>query len=813
MTTSTPKKDDQTSIFNGAMTGMGLASSALAEDDRTLTPVSVTGRVIEDQGTEALEVILQMKAVRSSASYVEHSLINPIVQTMAPNPMSFAGWGHHPMMYGYGQHPAFYRPQPPVPPPPTRSSQPSKRSKSVNPGSAPTPVSIEAISPAFSAATPAEVASEGNRSMRGESVEPKPTQTKKKKGQHPFTQQPLKRAPPKEEKGKEVAPIGSAFDILTSLATRLNSVDGSAEPPPPDTEEGQLLDCMIAWLKTAAGARMSEAIGLAAATPAASSQSADGLTPAGAIEIPGSPVPPTEAASSQSMSSSQLSSLQSSSQQSSLEPSSQQLSLQSSSQQSTSQHASSSQPKPQLIASSNTLQSKPGRIVLGNRANVGNKQPAKRVVSDGKGSSKSVSRSTSGPQPSTSNGGKKRSIDESEHGVPNKAKRQKTGRSVSNSSVDVDDNNTTSSSSLKVPETVRGKGTLEFPSTSEILGIKFAPRRAYSANLGASGSSTAAVPKKTAPEPETPKQQRRQAGTSQIFGGIAPTSPFISGDGADESLFSEAGSPVKNRTYSPFKPMGRRASDADQRAADAVRPSSPCERRAKSGGAKNKEPKTPVRMLGRGVTRSPSPPDARTPQPQWAVDLPPSSPPPPSSPVDSTPTELEDEEDSAETQQPQRENVDINESPSKIFARYFDLGPQDEGDLAASLLAGTSSSFPSSDNELGSDFTLGLEDSGGLTRFDSSTSFQYNEYNWSESALMSSLGERSEGELDRNLDGNGAASDIDFDVGDLLGWITQAPSDGSVFDASNLETTNPASEGTTDADQDPLRVLLGGCVV
>lgn len=56
-------KDATSSIFSGAMTGMGLVSHALAEDDRTLTPVSVTGKVIEDQGTEALEVILQMKAV------------------------------------------------------------------------------------------------------------------------------------------------------------------------------------------------------------------------------------------------------------------------------------------------------------------------------------------------------------------------------------------------------------------------------------------------------------------------------------------------------------------------------------------------------------------------------------------------------------------------------------------------------------------------------------------------------------------------------------------------------------------------------
>lgn len=707
---------------------------------------------------------------------------------MAPSAMAFAGWGHPPpMMYGYPQHPSFFR-QPPVPPPTTtRPSQSSKRSKSANPVSAPTPASTEATSPAVSASTPAtEAASEGNLPLRGESVrsesvEPKPLQQKKKKAQHPFTQQPLRRAIPKEEKGKEPAMMGSPLDIFTSLATRLNSVDGSTEPPAPDTAEGQLLDCMVAWLKTAAGARISEAIGLPAATPTASSQSADGLTPAGAIEIPGSPAPTTEPASSQSMSSSQLSS-----------------------QPSTSQQASSSQPTEQPIASSsNASQSKPGRTVLGNRANVGNKQPTKRVVSDGKGSSKSISRSISGPQPGPSNAGKKRGIEEAEHGGPNKAKRQKTGRTVSGSSMDIS-TNTDSSPSTKGTETVKGKRVIEFPSTSEILGIKFAPRRAYSANL-ASGSNTILPPKKSIPEPETPKPQKRQSNGSYLMGSIEPTSPFMPGEGADESLFSEAGSPVKNRIFSPYKPMGRRASDVDDLAADAIRPSSPCERRASLG--KNKDPKTPVRNPRPPVTRSPSPPDTRTPQPHWAMDLPPSSPPPPSSPIDSTPTELEDEEDPLEgqQQQPPTEEVNVNESPSKIFARYFDLGPQDGGDLATSLLGGASSSFPSSDNELDSDFTFGLEGS--------STSYQYNEYNWSDSALMSSLGESSEGEPDGEVNGNGATSDLDFDVGELLGWITQAPGTSSTFQPSNLPAENPASEGATDEERDPLRDLLGGCVV
>ncbi len=61
--------DGVASKFSGLMTGMGLVSHALQEDDRTLSPVSVTGRIIEDQGGEALEVILQMKSVSFNRSH------------------------------------------------------------------------------------------------------------------------------------------------------------------------------------------------------------------------------------------------------------------------------------------------------------------------------------------------------------------------------------------------------------------------------------------------------------------------------------------------------------------------------------------------------------------------------------------------------------------------------------------------------------------------------------------------------------------------------------------------------------------------
>lgn len=60
---TSPPASDVASKFSGVMTGMGLTSHAMQEDDRVLNPVSVTGKIVEDQGEEALEVILQMKAV------------------------------------------------------------------------------------------------------------------------------------------------------------------------------------------------------------------------------------------------------------------------------------------------------------------------------------------------------------------------------------------------------------------------------------------------------------------------------------------------------------------------------------------------------------------------------------------------------------------------------------------------------------------------------------------------------------------------------------------------------------------------------
>lgn len=68
--------DPQTAAtFNGVMTGLGLVSHALQEDEAIINPVSVTGKIIDDNGRESLEVILQLKMVRKYHSVVSNNLM------------------------------------------------------------------------------------------------------------------------------------------------------------------------------------------------------------------------------------------------------------------------------------------------------------------------------------------------------------------------------------------------------------------------------------------------------------------------------------------------------------------------------------------------------------------------------------------------------------------------------------------------------------------------------------------------------------------------------------------------------------------
>lgn len=594
-------------------------------------------------------------------------------------------------------------------------------------------------------------------------------------------------------------------DIFVSLATRLNSVDGGSEPPAPDTEEGQLLDCMVAWLKTAAGARIAAEIGMSAPTPAASSIGTDGSTPAEAIEIPASP-PPTRSLSSQAP-----------------------------------QHATSSrrlscsQPKTQPVASTSTSsQTKAGRVVLGNKPNAMPKPT--RVVSGGKPVGKSMNRSVSG-----AHGTRKRAIDDEEYG-PSK-KRQKTIRSAS--IAPAMSNAQPSSGLAKTAEVAKGKGLFDFPKSSDILGIKFAPKRAYSTNLDSSSLKEHTVTRKQ-PEPETPRPRENDNGRHRGSTNFDLTSPFVGGEGgADDSLFSEAGTPAVLRTFSPFKPMGRRG-DGEERMTDGMRPSSPCERRATIGGsAARMPPQSPIRMLGRSSAKTPSPNSAtRTPQPRWAADLPPSSPPPPSSPVatdctSSTPADPDEDEtdvsphgDDKPARQPEDE-PNVNESPSKVFARYFDFDNRsDAGDLAASLLSetatepGTGTVTPSdmeseAGYEMGFNFNLddlNLENADSSNpEYGSSSSFTFEEFGWSDGTVGNGRGDSSDGELDAG----GASSDLDFDVGELWRWMQQR-SDGRSNAAGQVITPEATSSAPQSADasdgaaaegEDSLRSLLGGCVV
>ena len=49
---------------HGVMTGMGLISHAFAEADGTNNPLCVTGKLIEDNGNDSLEVVLRLQEVR-----------------------------------------------------------------------------------------------------------------------------------------------------------------------------------------------------------------------------------------------------------------------------------------------------------------------------------------------------------------------------------------------------------------------------------------------------------------------------------------------------------------------------------------------------------------------------------------------------------------------------------------------------------------------------------------------------------------------------------------------------------------------------
>ncbi|KAG8819864.1 hypothetical protein FRC18_011906 [Serendipita sp. 400] len=676
--------DSISNKFSGMMTGMGLVSHALNEDDRTLTPVSVTGKIIEDQGGEALEVILQLKAT--------------MAPTMASAP--YGGWPPHPMMYGYPPPPfGSFMKQPPPPPPFPNSSSSQRslgsRSKSVNPQSAPTPASTstDASTPTVSGATPTADSTQDSTYQRASSTgPPKVTATRTRREAAPPTKTAFTRAPV-NPKGKEKAPTSSrdgtpVLDVFTSLAMRLNSVDGGDEPPPPDTAEGQLLDCMVAWL--------------------------------------------------------------------------------------------------------NAVQSS-----------------------------------------------RKRSLDDEEYGVT-KSKRLKTNRAPPGGPTNFAQ--PTSSTIIAKPVVAVDpsdiRGPLQFPSSSEILGIKFATKKAYTTNLDKPPSDEPVIAKKGAPDPETPRPKKRISMTGQGYQTLALTSPFVGGNIGDESLFSEAGTPAVARNFSPFKPLGRKSAGRDDTILHVPEPSSPCERRAILGSSKGKGAVSEGSAISsrRHIARTPSPSTTRTPKPDWRIDLPPSSPPPPSSPnatesTSSTPADADDEEDGeSSSAQPPPTTTNVSESPSKFFARYFGMGNNLEGgDFTATLFdtskrtnGATTPSEATSDGEYGTGFSFSdLQSVDTELDFESSSSFTIDDLGWSDGGMMSGPGESSEGEFD-DATTTGAASDLDFDVGELLSWVqTSSAANSEDTTAENgavdpLLTQSETSAGSDDANsssQDPLRALLGGCVV
>ncbi|KAG8826047.1 hypothetical protein FRC19_009830 [Serendipita sp. 401] len=797
--------DSISNKFSGMMTGMGLVSHALNEDDRTLTPVSVTGKIIEDQGGEALEVILQLKAT--------------MAPTMASAP--YGGWPPHPMMYGYPPPPfGSFMKQPPPPPPFPNSSSSQRslgsRSKSVNPQSAATPVSTstDASTPTVSGATPTADSTQDPTYQRASSTgPPKVTATRTRREAAPPTKTAFTRAPV-NPKGKEKVPTSSrdgtpVLDVFTSLAMRLNSVDGGDEPPPPDTAEGQLLDCMVAWLKSASAPSHTGVMAAPAGMPPFPPKPMDGRTSATAIAIPKSP----------STSTLQLSSSQATSQAGSSRASSQQA-----------PSLSKSQTSESILTA---VAPKASRVVLGNRANSVTTKPATNVNVT-KAGARGLSRSLSAVQSS-----RKRSLDDEEYGVT-KSKRLKTNRAPPGGPTNFAQ--PTSSTIIAKPVVAVDpsdiRGPLQFPSSSEILGIKFATKKAYTTNLDKPPSDEPVIAKKGAPDPETPRPKKRISMTGQGYQTLALTSPFVGGNIGDESLFSEAGTPAVARNFSPFKPLGRKSAGRDDASLHVPEPSSPCERRAILGSSKGKGAVSEGSAISsrRHISRTPSPSTTRTPKPDWRIDLPPSSPPPPSSPnatesTSSTPADADDEEDGeSSSAQPPPTTTNVSESPSKFFARYFGMGNNLEGgDFTATLFdtskrtnGATTPSEATSDGEYGTGFSFSdLQSVGTELDFESSSSFTIDDLGWSDGGMMSGPGESSEGEFD-DATTTGAASDLDFDVGELLSWVqTSSAANSEDTTAENgavdpLLTQSETSAGSDDANsssQDPLRALLGGCVV
>jgi hypothetical protein len=173
----------------------------------------------------------------------------------------------------------------------------------------------------------------------------------------------------------------------------------------------------------------------------------------------------------------------------------------------------------------------------------------------------------------------------------------------------------------------------------------------------------------------------------------------------------------------------------------------------------------------------------------------------------------------------------VNESPSKVFARYFGQDSQlDAEDLADTLVSGPPSTFapstPTSEAGTESHFGMGFDFHfdglngssdlrDGSLAFGSSSSFSLEDLGWPDNEIFNAGSEI-------DTDGEGLnevepSSDLDFDVGELLSWMQNNSAIHSSQDdnptTSSSNPNGPSSTSSIPEQDDPLRALLGGCVV
>ena len=622
---------------------------------------------------------------------------------------------------------------------------------------------------------------------------------------------------------------------LTSLLKRLASVEGG-EVPDPESEEGKAFDKLVALLKSSVqGTAFAPSPLPPSSQPSATSDEETQDSSPDIEEIPAPPPPKPAPTTVRKL----------------------RLTLNATAGPSAS-HASPSAPSGSVAPSTRAVGKQKARAER-QKENV---QPLKTgaignrkltLISstngkeDGKTPIKGKTRVVNG-----GSGGKKRALEaiDAVSATHGQMKKKKLNNGSSRPSTSSDDHGfgkvVSRVANMPVPEKIvplDGSASFEFPASSaDILGVALSspkrpltnsrprtppPNRLYKSSLAL----------------KTPQPATTHPGNvfSTPCASLKPTSPLrCPKELGDDSLFSEAGSPAKRGTFSPFKPPSARHRQGDQDSAlpseDVYRPSSPCERRLGGNSSAFDLTQTP--------TGGPN---------HWSKDLPPSSPPPPSSPGAAETYRPLPEEDDAHT-----ECDTIGSSPSKVVAKIFgDLEQYDTlessptkvilrifGDMEtprAPKFKSKSKSYPGTDTE-GDDYPFGPLHDQSLDDFFAGF--------WSDGTLIGnavagSNGSESEGsnfgfedpifqvgETSTPASEGDALADLDLDYDELLKWCggegaaasgdaewntsSEAVGGLSVQDLNDFlgltrQDTTAGSSGVSTDEQ--LKELLGGFLV